>query len=63
MSEDEQAYRISAELPGIDAKDIDVSVSGDAGSQGRKTPGEGGERQEQELSLLRALLRLVPTLV
>jgi HSP20 family protein len=28
MSEDERAYRISAELPGIDAKDIDVSVSG-----------------------------------
>jgi len=29
MSEDDKAYRISAELPGIDAKDIDVSVSGD----------------------------------
>ena len=29
MSEDEKAYKISAELPGIDAKDIDVSVSGD----------------------------------
>jgi HSP20 family protein len=29
MSEDEKAYKISAELPGIDAKDIDVSMSGD----------------------------------
>src|SRR5271167_1694798 len=29
MSEDEKAYKISAELPGIDAKDIDVLVSGD----------------------------------
>jgi hypothetical protein len=29
MSEDEKAYKISAELPGIDAKDVDVSVSGD----------------------------------
>jgi HSP20 family protein len=29
MSEDEKAYKISAELPGIDAKDIDVSVCGD----------------------------------
>src|SRR5215472_16475312 len=29
MSEDDKAYRISAELPGIDAKDIDVSVTGD----------------------------------
>ena len=29
MSEDEKAYKISAELPGIDAKDIDVSVTGD----------------------------------
>ena len=29
MSEDDKAYKISAELPGIHAKDIDVSVSGD----------------------------------
>jgi HSP20 family protein len=29
MSEDEKACTISAELPGIDAKDIDVSISGD----------------------------------
>ena len=28
MSEDEKAYKISAELPGLDAKDVDVSVSG-----------------------------------
>jgi HSP20 family protein len=29
MSEDEKAYKITAELPGMDAKDIDVSVTGD----------------------------------
>ena len=29
MSEDEKAYKICAELPGIDPKDVDVSVSGD----------------------------------
>jgi HSP20 family protein len=29
LSEDEKAYKITAELPGIDAKDVDVSVSGD----------------------------------
>ena len=29
MSEDDKAYKISAELPGIDAKDVDISVSGD----------------------------------
>src|SRR5271165_1627935 len=28
MSEDEKAYKISAELPGLDANDVDVSVSG-----------------------------------
>ena len=42
MSEDERVYKISAEGPGIDAKDIDVSVSGD-------TPIlEGEKRQEKE---------------
>jgi HSP20 family protein len=29
MSEDEKTYKISAELPGLDPKDIDVSVTGD----------------------------------
>lgn len=29
MSEDEKSYKITAELPGLDAKDVDVSVSGD----------------------------------
>jgi HSP20 family protein len=29
ISEDDKAYKISAELPGIDAKDIDLSLSGD----------------------------------
>ena len=42
MSEDEKAYMISAELPGIDAKDIDVSVSGDM------LVLKGEKRQEKE---------------
>ena len=42
MSEDEKAYKISAELPGIDAKDIDVSVSGDI------LVLKGEKRQEKE---------------
>jgi HSP20 family protein len=29
FSEDEKAYKITAELPGIEAKDVDVSLSGD----------------------------------
>jgi len=28
MSEDDKAYKISAELPGLDAKDVDVSIAG-----------------------------------
>src|ERR1700739_4997212 len=42
MSEDEKAYKISAELPGIDAKDIDVSISGDM------LVLKGEKRQEKE---------------
>ena len=29
MTEDDKAYKITAELPGLDEKDIDVTVSGD----------------------------------
>jgi HSP20 family protein len=42
LSEDEKAYKISAELPGIDAKDIDVSVTGDM------LVLKGEKRQEKE---------------
>src|SRR5215813_3044093 len=42
MSEDEKAYKISAELPGIDAKDIDVSIAGDT------LVLKGEKRQEKE---------------
>jgi HSP20 family protein len=42
LSEDDKAYKISAELPGIDAKDIDVSVSGDM------LVLKGEKRQEKE---------------
>jgi len=42
MSEDEKAYKISAELPGLDAKDVEVSVSGD------RLVLKGEKRQEHE---------------
>jgi HSP20 family molecular chaperone IbpA len=42
MSEDDKAFKISAELPGIDAKDIDVSLSGDT------LVLKGEKRQEKE---------------
>ena len=42
MSEDETAYKIAAELPGMDAKDIDVSVTGDT------LVLKGEKRQEKE---------------
>jgi len=42
MSEDEKAYKITAELPGLEMKDIDVSVSGDTLML------KGEKRQEKE---------------
>src|SRR5215470_20017582 len=42
MSEDDKAYKISAELPGINPKDIDVSLSGDT------LVLKGEKRQEKE---------------
>src|SRR5262252_9353623 len=42
MSEDDKAYKISAELPGLDAKDVEVSVSGE------RLVLKGEKRQEKE---------------
>jgi HSP20 family protein len=42
MSEDENAYKISAELPGLEAKDVEVSVSGNT------LVLKGEKRQEKE---------------
>ena len=42
MSEDDRGYKISAELPGIDPKDIEVSLSGDT------LVLKGEKRQEKE---------------
>jgi HSP20 family protein len=42
MTEDDKAYKISAELPGLDAKDVDVSVSGNT------LVLKGEKRQEKE---------------
>ena len=42
MSEDDKAYKISAELPGLDAKDVEVSISGNT------LVLKGEKRQEKE---------------
>jgi HSP20 family protein len=42
VTEDERAYRITAELPGLDQKDIDLSVTGDM------LVLKGEKRQERE---------------
>ena len=42
MSEDDKVYKITAELPGLDAKDVDVSVSGNT------LVLKGEKRQEKE---------------
>jgi HSP20 family protein len=42
MSEDDKAYKISAELPGLDAKDVDVSITGNT------LVLKGEKRQEKE---------------
>jgi HSP20 family protein len=42
VSEDDEAYKISAELPGVDAKDVEVSVSGD------RLVVKGEKHQQQE---------------
>jgi HSP20 family protein len=42
MSEDDKGYKISAELPGLDAKDVEVCVSGD------RLILKGEKRQQQE---------------
>ena len=55
MSEDEKSYKISAELPGIDAKDIDVSVSGDM------LVLKGEKRQEKEEKTRTIISPSVPT--
>jgi HSP20 family protein len=44
LSEDDKAYRLCAELPGLDAKDVDVSVSGDM----LVLKGEKHQEQEQK---------------
>lgn len=44
IAEDDKAYKITAELPGIDAKDVDISVSGDL----LVLKGEKKEEQEKK---------------
>jgi HSP20 family protein len=44
VSEDEQAYRITAELPGLDEKNIEVSLSGDC----LVLKGEKGQEKEEK---------------
>ena len=44
LSEDDKAYKLCAELPGLDAKDVDASVSGDM----LVLKGEKHQEQEQK---------------
>lgn len=44
IAEDETAYRISAELPGLEAKDVEISISGDT----LVLRGEKREEKEQK---------------
>jgi HSP20 family protein len=55
MSEDDKAYKISAELPGLDAKDVDVSVSGNMLIL------KGEKRQEKEEKDKNYYFRSAPT--
>src|SRR5215469_9763263 len=53
LGEDDRAYKITAELRGLEAKDLDVSIAGDT------LLIKGEKRQEQELSRHPARLWLV----
>lgn len=53
-----KVFTVTAELPGMSDKDIDLSISGDNSyQQGREERGEEGKRQK--LFLLRAHLQLL----
>src|SRR6516165_4542490 len=59
VSEDDNSYKSTAELPVLEAKDLDLSISGDTlVIKGEKTAGKGAEGKE--LPCHRACLWLVP---
>ena len=59
ITEDEAGYKVTAELPGMSEKEIEVVVSGGMLTlKGEKRAGEGAEGEE--LLPVRAFLRLVP---
>jgi HSP20 family protein len=62
VSEDEKGYHITAELPGMSEKDIDVDLSGDTLTiKGEKR--DEREEEGQELLSIGTALRLVPALL
>ena len=51
ITEDDKAYRITAELPGLDEKDIDVTVSGDILTiKGKKSSEKEEEKKDYHVS-------------
>ena len=59
ITEDEAGYKVTAELPGMSEKEIEVVVSGrHAHAEGREARREGAEGEE--LLPVRAFLRFVP---
>jgi HSP20 family protein len=55
VSEDEKAYKISAELPGLEAKDLDVSIVGDT----LMIKGEKKQEKEQNYHITERALTLL----
>ena len=54
ISEDEKAYRIKAEIPGVDKDDIEVSVEGNQVSISAEAKKEIEKKDERELVVERA---------
>ena len=54
ITEDEDAYRIAAEIPGVEKDDIDVSVEGNRVAISAETKREKEKKDEKELIVERA---------
>jgi HSP20 family molecular chaperone IbpA len=62
VAENDKTYKVTAELPGMEAKNVDVTVSGDMLTIKGEKRQEKEEKEENYLPV-RALFRLVPALV
>jgi len=48
VNEDDKAYSVKAELPGVDKKDIDIAVEGNQVSIGAEVRRENGKKQDEK---------------